>query len=291
MALIPTQRRGFTLIELLVTIGIVVLLMAILLPALTSAREQSRTVVCSSNLRQLGIAFAAYSMRNKGYTLPGYADTSTVVAGNGHHADSENYATMLVNEHLVTATKLATLTDPVAPSFSVLHCPSGTDDYQYSEFSNATGATMTLSQGRVDIRGACPWRVRSQRTGNIVDTWYGINATIELFSTILAPCRRQPWDFTATYDLTNLGQIRDPSRMVLLFDGVFLDLHFDADRINARHGHQTQTNILFFDGHAETVTTATLPGGLGPTPNGVDVFSSAALGTSHPDLCWRIDQY
>lgn len=54
------RPRGFTLIELLVVISIIALLIAILLPALQQARETARAVSCMSNLRQVGIAEAAY---------------------------------------------------------------------------------------------------------------------------------------------------------------------------------------------------------------------------------------
>jgi prepilin-type N-terminal cleavage/methylation domain-containing protein/prepilin-type processing-associated H-X9-DG protein len=61
MAEVQTMRKpGFTLIELLVVISILVLLMALLLPALSRARKQARAVVCQSNLRQWGLLFKLY---------------------------------------------------------------------------------------------------------------------------------------------------------------------------------------------------------------------------------------
>jgi len=61
------KRSGFTLIELLVVISIVVLLMALLLPALSRARKQTRAVVCQANLKQWGLRFAVYQGENDGH--------------------------------------------------------------------------------------------------------------------------------------------------------------------------------------------------------------------------------
>ena len=60
------RRNGFTLVELLVVIGIIALLLAILMPALSRAKENANWVKCLSNLRQVGQAFLQYCNNNKG---------------------------------------------------------------------------------------------------------------------------------------------------------------------------------------------------------------------------------
>jgi prepilin-type N-terminal cleavage/methylation domain-containing protein len=59
-------RRAFTLIELLVVVAVIALLIALLLPALKQARQAGRAAVCMSNLRQLGVGAANYSIDFKG---------------------------------------------------------------------------------------------------------------------------------------------------------------------------------------------------------------------------------
>ena len=67
---------GFTLVELLVVIGIIAVLVAILLPALNKARKAARTATCLSNIRQIGLGAQLYWHDSKGFS-PYYNGSGT----------------------------------------------------------------------------------------------------------------------------------------------------------------------------------------------------------------------
>ena len=80
-------RTAFTLVELLVVIGIIVVLAAILLPALGAARERAKRAACLSNLRQIGAGMMMYANTFRGkypngnprQTASSYTETNQVL--------------------------------------------------------------------------------------------------------------------------------------------------------------------------------------------------------------------
>jgi prepilin-type N-terminal cleavage/methylation domain-containing protein len=61
--------KGFTLVELLVVISIIALLLAIMMPALSKARESAQSTVCKSNIKQIVLAATTWAQEHEGYVV------------------------------------------------------------------------------------------------------------------------------------------------------------------------------------------------------------------------------
>ena len=121
-ATIGARRKGFTLIELLVVIAIIAILAAILFPAFAKAREAARRASCSSNLKQIGLAFMQYSQEFDENIVPLYRKDGDAPDG-------------FYSWHGIIY--------PYVKSAQLFACPSNTRND--TAFSNATYATDNVT--------------------------------------------------------------------------------------------------------------------------------------------------
>jgi len=123
-----TKQTSFTLIELLVVIAIIAILAAMLLPALSKAREKARSIQCTGNLKQIGLAQNLYSSDFNGWLAYPWTGTALNPRDYKYQPDAENlhaYVPNLIASYFSGSSKLS----KTGGNSLYFRCPSDSSYY------------------------------------------------------------------------------------------------------------------------------------------------------------------
>ncbi|MDB5327217.1 MAG: type secretion system protein [Phycisphaerales bacterium] len=272
------RRRGFTLVELLVVIGIIALLISILLPSLNRAREAAKAIKCASNLRQIGIAETMYAADYHGSTVPYQLYAGGFDTRNATNKNYDPWYVALVALRYLPKPGITItpgLKNTIYDFHSVFVCPDTPEivgNVPGSSFPNTvkandgfasdwsqTARSSYFLDPNTNWAVCCSYAINGDNASTLLNdpTSVGTAAPVRACGTNYQPPLK-------------MSQLRHPSDLVFVLDGVGINLANNlAYRIANRHGggksstpdlaqRTGSVNVLFFDGHVQTLPRAQL---------------------------------
>ncbi len=236
--------RAFTLVELLVVIGIIAVLISILLPSLSRARQAAETVACLSNMRQIQTALLYYANDNQGWVPP----------GNGFEDAAGNFATPLTLGYDY-------------PSWATNQWPDYIHLGKYTPNPHpANSSSRNGIAGCTNFNRSTVWTCPSDEADGFSDG-NGRFVSYAVYGDAWA-MRNQwqaPWQRKSQYldQLWKLTRVKRPAEMAFAVDAPAKNGRAlwgwdwgvagpDMTSVSLRHNSKKMLNVVYIDGHAET---------------------------------------
>jgi len=226
------MRRGFTLIELLVVIAIIAILAAILFPVFARAREKARQASCSSNQKQLGLAFMMYAQ---------------------DYDEMNPYLWMLINYPNTTdAYYWWEVTQPYIKNTQIFRCPSGSNDPVLLTGGDATKAGWFVGAGYVPL-----WYTQSGWWSPVSGANWGAGGSV-INNNVQTPANCND-DYLTRFMATS--RIQRPANSTICVDGYGIQNPANLNQAQVgfsgftddgeSYRHNGGWNVVFQDGHVK----------------------------------------
>ena len=235
------RRQGFTLVELLVVVGIIAILVAVLMPALSRARRQAQQVACASNLRQVGVGLIAYATDHRGWFPAPAGCYGAKVEDWVHWQPGRNMKESRILPYLNNDSRV--LSCPAGVEERLKHPPFGAYGETFPPYPFSYSVNNRFTGSNSGAKFGSGWSQPPCKLGQCVDTSVKILA-IEEDNTRIND--GEWWAAGAEWGIndfsTSLSVLHDKSREYLS-DGV----------IGISDSRFGKGNVVFADGHCEFI--------------------------------------
>lgn len=223
------SKRGFTLIELLVVISIIALLISILLPALGSARESALSITCANQIKQNHLGVMAYAADFKDWIVPSQINKLSLIQSEpAFDNDTAKWGQILLWQRYAT--------DPGQNEFTSRILKGG-------QFYCPTVESSGSYHGTYGINQAITGHINYNTDPIVRFDWYTEDDGWKRISDLDAPGVTYMIGDSARQDGTQYDGLGE---YTLRGKG-------DKDIPHMRHMNDTVWNVVFGDGHLETL--------------------------------------